>query len=93
MSTLTPRVNKLENVAAEHLKRLDRVDDKFQDYDIVIYGRENCPGLVPRMAEVEKAIIEMKIYSRIVMFIGGAFGLSVVALIWGILTHTVTLIH
>ncbi len=93
MANIVPRVAKLESTVEDHTRRIDKAEDQIRDHEVVIYGRDNCPGLVPRMDAVEKVAIEMKIYSRILLFIGSAFGLSIIALIWGLLTHSVELIH
>ena len=90
---LLPRVVRLENTVDDHGRRLDKVEDKIDDHEYVIYGKENCPGLVPRVAAVERATIEMKIYSRILFAIGSGLGLLIMGLLWDILTHKITLIY
>ena len=92
-NTIVPRVAKLESAVEDHGKRLDKVEDLAQDHEVVIYGRDNCPGLVPRLDAVEKVAIEMKIFSRILLFIGAGFGASAIALIWAIITHSIELVH
>jgi hypothetical protein len=106
VSTLTPRVEQLERVTVEQNGRLD-CQDKVLDqhaktidrHEITLYGMDNGLGLVKTVEDMTKimdAILisqaKQQVFNGILTFIGAALGASVIAFIWSVITHAVTIV-
>ena len=96
MASLLPRVEKLEVKVAEHGQKIDEHDRLL----IGIPDIPDCPGLVSKVATVEKSIasiektlITINVYMKLLAFVGAGIGLSVIGFIWAVITHSVEIIH
>lgn len=98
-STLAPRVTRLEARVDSHEQTLLQVCQRLSDHDEVIDGRKDQPGMISRLASLEKSMIAMDAYHsrvdawiKILSFVGGAIGLSIIGLIWSLLTGAVQIV-
>jgi hypothetical protein len=93
MNTLLPRIDKLEKKVEEH-------DEKIGEHEQLLIGIPDCPGIVARVktletsiSNIEKSLVSINVYMKLLAFIGSAIGLSVIAFLWAILTHSVEIVR
>ena len=86
MNTLLPRVEKLEKKVDEH--------------ETLLIGIPDCPGIVSRVKtleasidSIEKSLVSINVYMKLLAFVGTAIGISVIGFLWAVLTHSVEIIH
>jgi len=98
-STLAPRVTRLEARVDSHEQTLLQVCQRLSDHDEVIDGRKDQPGLISRLGKIEQLILAIERYHvrvdvwiKILSFVGGAVGLSIIGLIWALITGAVQIV-
>jgi len=98
-STLTPRVTRLEARVDSHEQTLLQVCQRLSDHDEVIDGRKDQPGLISRLAKIEQLILAIEQYHvridvwiKLLSFVGGTLVLSIVGLIWSLITGAVSIV-
>lgn len=66
----------------EHQKLVSRVDE--HDKDILLITKD--------VGEIKKAVAPLTTWHKVLVWVVSFFGLSVGGLIWGILTHAITIV-
>lgn len=81
-----------QNFRVEYEKRHAQVEQDVEKLKVTSNEHEkDITGLEATVKKLEETIQPLALQSKIIAWIGGAIGLSVIALIWAILTHEVIL--
>lgn len=98
-STLAPRVARLEERVDTHELALEQACRRLSDHDDVIDGRKDQPGLIARLARLEEYTQTVERYHarvdtwiKLLTFVGGTIGVSIIGLIWSMIIGAVRIV-
>jgi hypothetical protein len=93
-------VEQINKKVVEHDGTLKKHDTMLQKHEHALFGIEDLPGIAEEVKDLKTVVKSMsmlweqqKVMNKLIAFLASAIGLSVIALIWSIITHTVEIVH
>ena len=97
---MAPITTTLKDQVDRHEVKIDAMDAQLRAHDTLLMGIPDCPGLMLRVktletsiGKIEDAIIGINAYMKIIAFISGAVGVSIIGFMFAIVTHSIEVVR
>ncbi len=92
-------IAQVDKRVTEHDSILKEHGAKLQEHDYILNGAGDQPGIVKEFRDVKEIVKGMdtlwqqqKVWNRILGFVASALGISIIALIWSLITGAAILV-
>ena len=83
---IKPQVDRIE-------LEIHTLADLVKCHERDLYGEHNLPGIAQEIEEMRNVLPTVKLWIKILSFLAAIMGATLIAFIWAIITHAVTIMH